>query len=306
MIISQMSWLRFFSMLTRSDLTRLRVSLEKMSCAFVAGLGIVIACFCVESHAQNSSVAAVPPAVLEIGGQVRPETLSARYFTQSASPSNFNFVPDPSRPGRQVLEMKINNGEPKAEGGWRTEIVPNGDMMKSGIRWYGFEFYIPIDWQVTSKGIVLSQIHGNDYLGLIPVVSLGVTGTKMYLMLGSNTNLINSSVPPSSLNTIRVSPWEASLVTGQWYRLVVRADWSFEPGKGAIDVWINNKVVYSAHNTPNSYDTSGNERSGNYSKMGLYAWDGLGDVSTQRILVRGIALGSSTAHYKDIVDELTK
>lgn len=268
-------------------------------------LAIVLLALATAATGSVRAASGESATMLDIGGVVQPTSFADKYFVQAASPNRFRFVADPVDPSRTVLEVALLGTDLGVAGGRRSEIIAKGDMLKSGVRWYGFEFYIPPDWKITPKGIVVSQIHGNDNLNLIPLVSLGITGTKMYLMLGSNSNRIDSSTPPRSENTTRISPWEQTLIAGRWYRLVVRANWSFEPGKGAIDIWIDDRFVFSAHDIPNSYDTSGGGYAGNYAKMGLYAWDGLGSIDQQRILVRGIVLGQPTAKYRDVVDALS-
>jgi hypothetical protein len=252
----------------------------------------------------GSIVSPVQAELLPIGGAITPENFSGRYYIQSDSRNNLQFVPDPLDPARKVLELTLARSDKKASGGHRTEIHVRGDAARNleGIRWYGFEFYVPETWVSISKPIVVAQLHGNDYTVPAPLVSLQIQENRMFLMTQYNTHPIGGPTLPVTANSVRKYPWHGPLEKGRWYRLVMRVLWSSTPNLGEMDIWIDDRRIVSEKNQPNSYDTSGPVGSVNYAKTGVYAPYGIGSLDTVKILNRGIVFGGSDSTYEEIVN----
>lgn len=261
-------------------------------------LGIFISIQFHSAHAESPTASHILP----ISGVVQPKTLSADYFIQTGNPGNLRFIDDPENSGRKVLEMALSKKDPEAATSHRTEILGRKDALANGveIRWYGFEIYLPKSWTLEPNPIVVAQLHGNDRLRLAPPVSLQIQGGRMFIMLQHNTNKLLSATPPVTGNSVRSYPWHSPLQKGRWLRFVVRTLWSSTPSVGELDLWMNDELILSQRNTPNTYETEPGIGGQNYAKTGVYAPYGLSTNDQISILTRGIIIGGPDATYDDI------
>lgn len=246
--------------------------------------------------------------ILSIGGVVREETLRAEYLVQTGNPANLRFVADPENATKRVLELTLRASDPEAATSHRTEILGRKDGIgnQEAVRWYGFAFFVPADWKSDESPTVVAQLHGNDLLRLAPPLSLQIQEGRMFLMLQHNINRVTSATPPVTGNSVRLYPWRGPLVTGRWYRLIVRTIWSATPGVGELDVWLDGSLLVTQRGIPNTYDTSDVVGGRNYAKTGIYAPYGFKSKDEARILTRGIVIGGPDATYAEINDALEK
>ncbi|TVT47857.1 MAG: hypothetical protein FHP94_13175 [Denitromonas halophila] len=230
------------------------------------------------------------------GGRVSMETFDTRYVLQSASRSNLALVPDPVHPARSAFRMVLKASDPKVFSGQRTEIVAAKEYVRTGLRWYAISFLLPSDWVSHPFPVLVAQIHTSQKAAALPPpLAAVVAGDRLRL------ELRNSSLPVEGAGAVTKASADTRLVSlggldpGAWHCLVVRADWSWEQGAGALDIWHNGELVYSVRNAPNAYQTW----LGNYPKVGLYAPGSLG-VAQRELYADFIWMGDDTATVQDM------
>lgn len=230
------------------------------------------------------------------GGRVSMDTFESRYVLQAASWANLALVPDPVHPARSAFRMVLNASDSKVFSGQRTEIVAAKEYVRTGLRWYAMSFLLPSDWASHPYPVLVAQLHTSQKTAALPPpVAVVVVGDHLRLELRS------SSLPVEGVGAVTKATAETRLVSlgglnpGAWHCLVVRADWSWEQGVGALDIWHNAELVYSVRNAPNAYRTW----LGNYPKVGLYAPGSLG-VSQREIYTDFIWMGDDTATVQEM------
>jgi len=215
----------------------------------------------------------------------------------SAAPGNLEFVPDPAGSGRTVLLARARDTDEKQLGSIRTEIIPQKEYQKEGIRFYAISFNFPADWEFKANPIVVGQLHTSQKATVVsPPVSFVAQGRNLDLELHFNHRSIAGSDAVTKQNSARQVIRLDRIRTGQWYCFVVRADWSWTPGGGALLIWMNGDRVYEAWNSYNSYDTW----LGNYPKVGLYAPGVLG-VSERKLYVDFIHVGGPKTSAEELM-----
>jgi len=201
------------------------------------------------------------------GGNVGKGAISERYAINSARPGNVEVVADPAGSGRNVLRMRAFDTDQPVAGGIRTEVSPLKEYAREGVRWYAASVYFPSDWRFHPTPTVVTQLHTSQKATIVsPPVSFVAQDHSIYLELHFNHRRIEGEDPVTKQNSARQLIRLDRIRTEQWYCFIVRADWSFTPGKGALFIWLNNEKVYEAVNSHNAYETW----LGNWPKTGLY------------------------------------
>jgi hypothetical protein len=201
------------------------------------------------------------------GGSVTAENFEARYALNSAVPANLEFVQDPAGSARIVVRARVRDTDSIVAGGSRTEISPLKEYVREGVRWYAMSVYFPAEWQFHPSPTVVSQLHTSQKSTVVsPPVSFVAHDRNLYLELHFNHRRIDGDDPVTKENSARQRIRLDSIRPEQWYCFVVRADWSFQPGKGALWIWLNGDKVYEAVNSHNAYESW----LGNWPKTGLY------------------------------------
>lgn len=219
------------------------------------------------------------------------------YIRQSADPSRIEIVPDPAGSARQVFHMRVNQTDPKTNGGLRSEVLRRGEYKKEGLRWYAMSVFIPNNWASDRRLTIISQIHTSQKTlrKVPPPISFTVRNDEQMLALhGSTRNLSKGeTVDRTSADEKMVSL--GALKKGAWQCFVVRADWSWTPGKGSLDIWRNGEKIYTAKDSPNAYESD----LGNYPKTGLYEPGGM-EVPTREIFADAIHVAGAEASYDEM------
>lgn len=219
---------------------------------------IVLACMPVTASSQVDRTRA---------GTASSGNITERYTINTADPGNVELVPDPAGSGRTVVRVRVRDTDRKVVGGSRTEISPLREYVREGIRWYAISVYFPSDWHFHPTPTVVGQLHTSQKTAIVPPpVSFVARDRSLYLELHFNHRRIDGADPVTKQNSARQLIRLDTIRTAQWYCFVVRADWSFTPGKGALWIWLNGDKVYEANNSHNAYVTW----LGNYPKTGLY------------------------------------
>lgn len=258
----------------------LALVMRLFSCVVLAGF------FCIGS-------AALAQIDYTRGGPVTAKNFDGRYVLNSAAKDNLQWVPDPAGSGRSVLFARVSDSDGNSAGAKRTEISPKYEYIKEGVRWYGFSFYLPDDWRFHAYDTVVAQLHSSQKTAVVPP-PLVFALLDNNLVLGLHRQ-IDLSLPVSRINTATVNTVIATVVTGKWYCLVVRADWSSMPGKGSLNIWLNGNNVFKEQGQNNSYETW----LGNYPKAGLYM-PGLTGVIKREIYFDFIHLGGALSNFQEV------
>jgi hypothetical protein len=102
-----------------------------------------------------------------------------------------------------------------------------------------------------------------------------------------------STDPATRANTADGLVRAAKIETNKWYCFVMRADWSYTPGVGSMQIWLNGNLAYESANEYNAYDTW----LGNYPKVGLYL-PGVMQVPVRTLYTDFIYTGGSASTYE--------
>lgn len=191
------------------------------------------------------------------------------YTLNSASTSNINLVDDPAGSGKKVFFMTLKKSDPAVLGGSRTEVSPRNDYVKEGLRWYAVSMYFPTNWEYHVAPTIVAQLHTSQQTAVVsPPMSLTVSNRTLSLDFNFNhrSTVSGATDPATKANSVAESVRLGTLELGRWYCFVVRANWSYKPGAGEIQVWMNGGEVFNSKNTYNSYETW----LGNYPKVGMY------------------------------------
>jgi hypothetical protein len=226
-------------------------------------------------------------------------TATTRYFPDfyalnSASPSNVELVDDPAGSGKKVFHLKVAKSDPLVLGGARTEISPRNEYVKEGVRWYTFSMYLPGDWVFHNSPTLVAQLHTSQSTAVVsPPASLTILDHTLSLDFNYNHRSTSSATDPATkANSVAESIRLGNVELNKWYCFVVRANWSYKPGTGEFQVWMNGNEVFNAKNTYNSYETW----LGNYAKIGLYM-PGTMMVPTRHIYADFVNLGGPQSTF---------
>lgn len=232
-----------------------------------------------------------------LGGKVIfQQQFNERYAVNSANPENIEMVSDPAGSERTVLRMRVRDTDRKVYGGIRTEISPQREYKREGIRWYAISVYFPKDWEFHPYPTIVGQLHTSQKTMVVsPPVSLVVKGDNLDLELHSNTGDMEKGEVVTKENSTRQIIRLDKLKLEKWYCFVMRVDWSYMPGMGSFKLWMNGDKVYESVNTPNSYQTW----LGNYPKAGIYM-PGMMGVSERTVYIDFIHLGGVRTGYEDM------
>ena len=227
------------------------------------------------------------------GGPVTAQNFDERYVLNSAAKDNLQWVPDPAGSGRTVLFARVRDSDRNTAGAKRTEVSPKFEYIKGGVRWYAFSFYLPADWQFHDYDTVVAQLHTSQKTAVVPPpLAFVISGNNLTLSQHHPTDL---SSPVSKINTTTVNNKISTVVTGGWYCLVVRADWSSMLNTGSLNIWLNGKSVFKEQGQHNAYATW----LGNYPKAGLYMPGRMG-VSKREIYLDFIHLGDALSSIEEM------
>lgn len=230
----------------------------------------------------------------------RNQTATYRYFDDlyvlsTGYTSNLSLVADPAGSGSQVFRMKLLKTDPLTTGGSRTEVSLKYEYVISGVRWYAMSVLFPADWQIHGEPAVVAQLHTSQKVTLVPPpVSFTVTNQDLNMDLYYNYRSMSGTGadPATRANTGYQQVRLGKFVPNKWYCFVVRADWSYTPGVGALQVWMNGNEMYKSSNAYNAYETW----LGNYPKVGVYQ-PGVMPVAARTVYTDFIHVGGAATTY---------
>ena len=151
------------------------------------------------------------------GGAVPAQDFYKRYILQSADPANIEILPDPAGSGKTVLMARIRNTDEKVFGGFRTEIVPQKEYRREGVRWYALSVYFPEDWQFHPSPTIVGQLHTSRTKAVLqPPVALIASGNNLNLELHFNHRAIEGDDATTKQNSTAQTIRLDKIKTGQW------------------------------------------------------------------------------------------
>ncbi|NRR29828.1 heparin lyase I family protein [Oxalobacteraceae bacterium] len=232
-----------------------------------------------------------------------PLTGVPRYFSEfyqkNIRPGDtLELVRDPAGANRDVFHMTLTSDGSDSQ---RNEIVASREYIKTGERWYAFSVYFPADWKpVKDYPTIVWQLHtSQDFLVTSPPMAL--LANEMRLELGTTNNHLPVPKKAGDVGAAgfatKASSASQHMVLGalelkKWYCFVVKADWQYQAGNGAVQVWMNGELKYEAERLHNSYETW----LGNYTKTGMYQPGQMG-IAYRHIYTDFIHIGSAgTGH----------
>jgi hypothetical protein len=217
------------------------------------------------------------------------------YSLGSASPARLALVPDPLGSGRKVFSHTVYSTDPLVSGGSRTEVALKYDYVIEGVRWYAFSMLFPSDWQFHPSPTVVAQVNTSQKTTAVPPpVAVVASGQDLNIELHSNfRNMSGTGTDPATrANTGDLLVRAGKIETNKWYCFVMRAEWSFKPGVGSMQIWMNGNLAYESVNAYNAYDTW----LGNYPKVGLYL-PGVMQVPSRSLYTDFIFTGGAASTY---------
>jgi hypothetical protein len=194
-----------------------------------------------------------------------------RFYTLNAGdPANVTLVPDPANGRRNVFHMVLRNSDPDSAGAKRTEVSPNYEYMRQGVRWYAASVYFPSDWVTEAdpgRPVVVFQLNSAKgvFAGPPPLAVEASDGLLRLHTTANHRNPTDATAPTRANAAVKTVVLD-KLRLGQWYCFVVRADWQHRLGNGSMQLWMNGEPAYTTTNLSSHY---ANEL-GNFPKTGIY------------------------------------
>jgi len=123
--------------------------------------------------------------------------------------------------------------DPSYTGRYHSEVVHNDGYRPGQMRFYGFAFYIPSNWQSVSQGFNIAQF----------IADFGDTGCDDFMpstMMWLTGSSLSTRVKQGTIcnQSIRTFSNFASLTYGEWHRIEIQANWQTD-SSGYLKVWVD-------------------------------------------------------------------
>jgi hypothetical protein len=148
-------------------------------------------------------------------------------------------------------------------GRYHAEMVRNDGYTPGQMRFYGFAFYLPSNWQYVNQSFNIAQFiadFGNtgcdDWM---PTTMMWISGTNLHTRVKSGTVCSQKTTTFNNLG---------HLATGRWHTVIIQANWQSNTS-GYFKVWLNGAKVLERYGIPTTIADPQNRR---YSfRVGMYA-----------------------------------
>jgi Polysaccharide lyase len=134
--------------------------------------------------------------------------------------------------------------DPNYTGRYHSEVVRNDGYRPGDMRFYGFAFRLPGNWQTVSQSFNLAQFIADfsntgcdDWM---PTTMMWIAGTNLHTRVKSGT-VCSQSI--QTFNNI------ASVSVAAWHRVVIQANWQSD-STGYFKVWFDGTKVLEQYNLP--------------------------------------------------------
>jgi polysaccharide lyase-like protein len=174
---------------------------------------------------------------------------------------------------------------------YHSEVIRNDGYKPGQMRFYGFAFYLPANWQFVSQGFNISQFEA-DFAsscdGFMPTTMMWISSTSL------STRTKSGTVCNQVLQTYSGI---ASVTAGQWHRVVIQANWQSNTS-GYFKVWYDGSKKLERFNIATTISDPANRtlqfRVGNYAN-GWYQKAMVGTQGTRSIYFDQIGIGTTFA-----------
>ncbi len=203
--------------------------------------------------------------------------------------SRFQRVADPDNANRLAYEMRLRQGDPQSNSGYRTEITGHLTLARAGRVWIGFSVRLPAAWKGAAATGVANSLYGADETNIFqvhqqpdvgdtngnPSISINVAGggagspqlSRMWVRVVSNPNAVSLT----EATTRRVVWQEDNYPADQWLHFAIDLLPSWDAAQNPhLRIWraVGNgdpvQIVNDAH--PNQSNNVGED----YIKHGIY------------------------------------
>ena len=148
-------------------------------------------------------------------------------------------------------------------GRYHAELVRNDGYTPGQMRFYGFAFYIPSNWQSVSQGYNIAQFIAD--FGNTGCDDWSPTTMMWFTNSGLSTRVKQGSICSQSLRTFNNF---ATLSYGQWHRIQIQANWQAS-SSGYFKVWVDGAKRLEQLNLQTTLSDPSNRR---FSfRVGMYA-----------------------------------
>jgi len=121
-------------------------------------------------------------------------------------------------------------------GRFHSELITNNGYTPGQMRFYGFAFYLPANWQFVNQGYNISQFEADmksSCDGFMPTTMMWISGSSLSTRTKSGSVCSQKTTTYSGI---------ASVTAGQWHRIVIQANWKADTS-GYFKVWYDGAKV---------------------------------------------------------------
>jgi len=239
---------------------------------------------------------------LALAGPVMAKDITGIKVYHANSKNKAKTISSPTRFGDTALMFRVENGQCKGNRTYddckghreRSEIADKNAIKTSVETWYAFSILIPKDTpHLGDSGTILAQFQDGKGSGEI---TLAIEMFREGILLtqdNPNTQQIDDMAPPKPMVIKTIVP--NSRVRGQWMDFKIRAVWSAK-GDGAIDVWLNGRLVHKHRGKNLNRDVAPGFKFGLYrTSLKKYRERVSEVVPTQTVIFDGVARAANEA-----------
>jgi hypothetical protein len=177
-------------------------------------------------------------------------------------------------------------------GRYHSELIRNDGYTPGQMRFYGFAFYLPSNWQFVSQGYNISQFEADMQSscdGFMPTTMMWISSASLSTRTKSGTVCSQSTTTYNGI---------ASVSAGQWHRVEIQASWKSD-STGYFKVWYDGGKVLERYNIPTTISDPANRpfqfRVGNYANGWHDQGKMVGTQGTRSIYFDHIGIGTTFA-----------
>lgn len=209
------------------------------------------------------------------------------HATYSVAADRIQAVPSPNG-GAQATRFEVRPGDRPIAGGARAELAMfdrrvNGMEAGAAPRYYGWQTFIPADYQPSRDWQTLAQWHQSQGPPAPSPLKLALVRDSAEFALAG-----------------RAEPWgdetwlyTAPATRGVWHTFVLGVNWSPDPGEGWVELWHDGAKVLERTHRPTQYSLPDGSPIPNAFKHGLYRSPAI--AFTQVVYHRGTRVGLTPA-----------
>jgi hypothetical protein len=183
--------------------------------------------------------------------------------------------------------------DPNYTGRYHSEVVRNDGYKPGQMRFYGFAFQLPANWQFVNQSFNIAQFIA-DFTNTgcddwMPTTMMWISGNTLHTRVKSGTVCGQQT---TTFNSI------ANVTAGQWHKVVIQANWKAD-STGYFKVWYDGVKVLERLNIPTTISDPQNRT---YSfRVGMYAnaWHDdhtmLGTQGTRSLFIDQVGIGGAFA-----------